>query len=83
MNWGFNMSTLKTVRLPDDLVEYIESQEGENFSQKLISIVLVYQEAAGEQEELRKYINDNYKQKSQELEALTNKINVIREVLGA
>lgn len=30
----------KTVRLPDDLVAYIENQEGETFSDKLRTILL-------------------------------------------
>lgn len=43
---------LKSVRLPDHLVEFIESQEGDNFSQKLTSILLEYRDGDDERQRM-------------------------------
>lgn len=66
-----NMTTIsKSIRLPTDLVEFIEAQEGSNFSEKLVSILLEYRDGDAD----RQRVLESYRQGISRYKELFNRL---------
>jgi len=64
----------KTVRLPADLVNYIDQQEGSNFSQKLVGILVDYQKGDKIRKDTLAYYNRAVSERRQSLKDVTDKL---------
>lgn len=75
MTTTVNSSIRKSVRIPSDLVEYVEFQDGKDFTDKLIN--LLYEVKDGE--EKRKHIIEQYdsiiEQRQKQMYDLNRKVN--------
>lgn len=64
----------KTVRIPADLVEYVEGQEGSNFSQKLVGVLEEYRGGDRLREDRIAYYERVLSERRKSLKDVTDKL---------
>ena len=76
----------KTIRMPQDLVEYVESQKGRNFSDKLVSLLVETCQGESERKRMLDLYDEKIAEKRVKLDELNHQIykasNVLRGMAG-
>ncbi len=65
----------KSVRIPSDLVEFVDSQPGADFSKKLIGILTEYKNGELERKLMLQRYDEQIAERSKRLDTLMQKVN--------
>ncbi len=65
----------KSVRIPSDLVEFVDSQPGADFSKKLIGILTEYKNGELERKLMLQRYDEQIAERSKRLDILMQKVN--------
>lgn len=68
---------LKSVRIPDDVIAYIEQQPGKDFSKKLVGTLCAYRDIIARKEQIK-----NYDKAVDEIERLVIKLRIANNKLA-
>lgn len=70
-----NSSIRKSVRIPSDLVEYVEAQEGKDFTDKLTNLLREVKDGEEKRKDLIAGYDHRIEMKQKELNDLNRKVN--------
>ena len=65
----------KTVRLPSELVDYVESQEGRDFSKKLVALIVDVREGDARRKKHLEFYDKLIQERKDKLRELTDNLN--------
>lgn len=74
-------SVAKSVRFPEDVVAFVETFPGENFSEQLINLILTYQKELPERIEKLEQLEKSLRQRESQLDTIDNQLRTMNDIL--
>lgn len=74
-------SVAKSVRFPEDVVAFVETFPGENFSEQLINVILTYQKEIPERMKELERLENSLRHREKQLDQIDKRLKQMNEIL--